>query len=131
MSKALKLPFNTTVKLPLSTMELKHVFDKVEKRVKELIPPSTLKRVEGVRKEVTRQLSKLEKVAQGRLKQTMKLLRIPSREELNSARRARVNSAAKTFGIVTHDEFQKLQKKVNKLDKQITGLNAGSTRVAS
>src|SRR3990167_5537717 len=109
-----------TLKLHWNKSDLKGLFNKVETKVRDLIPSSTLKRVENVRKEVTKQLSKLEKEAQGRLKQTMKLLRIPSREELNAARRSRVNAAAKTFGLVTDDEFQKLQKKVNKLNKQFT-----------
>jgi formiminotetrahydrofolate cyclodeaminase len=112
-----------TAKLHLRVPSLKVWVNKFEKRVKEVVPSSTMKKVESIRKQVSKRLTKLEKEAQGRFKQTMKLLRIPTRNEIQSARRARVNAAAKTFGLVTDVEFQKLQKKVKKLNKQFIDLS--------
>lgn len=107
-------------RLQLKTANLKEFISKVEEKVRDIVPESTLKRVEVVRKEVVKQLSKLEHEAQERLRQTLKLLRVPTKNERVAARRARVNVAAKTFGLVTEDEFQKLQKKVNSMKKQLS-----------
>ncbi|HLB59274.1 MAG TPA: hypothetical protein VJL87_04235 [Bdellovibrionota bacterium] len=115
-------------KIKSKTLELKDFLEGVETKVMDLLPESTVKSAKQVKKEVIKTISKLESEAQCRLKQAAKLLRIPTKEERVAARRARVTAAAKTFGLVTEEEFHKLLKKVNSLKKELSTIQASATK---